>query len=305
MKNFSHLRGIYVAALTPLHSDLTPALEEIPLLLSFLARRGCHGALLLGTTGEGPSFAYAERLEIFRAALTVRQEFPDFRLLAGTGTPSLEETTALTRSAFDLGFDGAVVLPPYYYRKVSDEGLFKWFSIILQRAVPAGGPLLGYHIPPLTGIGFSFELLQRLREAYPDRFAGIKDSSGSKDLPRQLNMTFGSDLLVLNGNDSLFSIALENQAGGCITAMANLYSPVLRQIWDAFQACQPNPAVQERLSRMRLILESVPPFPPLLKALFPHLHHFPAWSVRPPLVPVPDQEVQRVLADLIAADAVG
>lgn len=298
MHTYQTLEGVYAAALTPLHADFSPALDEIPGFLGFLAKRGCHGALLLGTTGEGPSFSYAERQDIFRAALIVRQEFPHFHLLAGTGTPSLEETTSLTRLAFDLGFDGVVCLPPYYFRKVSDDGLFDWFGTILRRSVPSGGAFLGYHIPPMTGVGFSMDLLARLQDAFPDRFAGIKDSSADPETARQLGDRFGRDLLVLNGNDGLFSLALENQAGGCITAMANLYSPLLRQVWEAFQAHQPNPLAQSQLGKLRLALESVPPFPPLLKALLPHRHPFNAWQVRPPLLPVPEISVQQVLVEL-------
>lgn len=304
MQTFQTLEGVYAAALTPLYTDISPALDEIPVLLSFLAERGCHGALLLGTTGEGPSFSYQERLDILRAALAVRQEYPQFRLLAGTGTPSLEETASLTRFAFDQGYDGVVTLPPYYFRKVSDEGLFEWFSYILRRSVPSGGAFLGYHIPPVTGVGFSLDLLARLRETFPDQFAGIKDSSGSNELAHQLGKRFGKDLLVLNGNDGLFSLALENQAGGCITAIANLYSPLLRQVWDAFQSHQPDLPAQARLGKLRTILESIPPFPPLLKALFPRLHPFNAWAVRPPLTPVPDAALSQVLADLRSAETV-
>jgi len=103
--------GIFAAAITPLRSDFSPDLSVLPLYLDFLAQRGCHGALLLGTTGEGPSFSPEQRRDVFRAALKVRQEHPEFRLLAGTGTPSLDETSALTRSAFDLGIGtGSIVL---------------------------------------------------------------------------------------------------------------------------------------------------------------------------------------------------
>lgn len=302
MQTFRSLKGVYAAALTPLHPDLSPALDEIPLLLSFLAERGCHGALLLGTTGEGPSFAYSERLDILRAGLEIRQAYPLFRLLAGTGTPSLEETANLTRFAFDEGYDGVVALPPYYFRNVSDEGLFEWFSIILQRSVPTGAAFLGYHIPPMTGVGFSLDLLTRLKEAFPNRFAGIKDSSGSSDLARQLGNRFGKDLLVLNGNDGLFSLALENHAGGCITAMANLYSPFLRRVWDAFQSQQPDLEAQAQLGKLRFILESKPPFPPLLKGLLPRMHSFNPWSVRPPLLPLSAEVVQKVVADLVSAE---
>jgi 4-hydroxy-tetrahydrodipicolinate synthase len=106
------LSGVYAAAVTPLKPDFSPDADAIPHLLGFLAGRGCHGALMLGTTGEGPSFSPAERDGIWRAAMRVRQEHPDFRLLAGTGTPSLTETIDLTRLAFELGFDGVVTLPP-------------------------------------------------------------------------------------------------------------------------------------------------------------------------------------------------
>ena len=121
------LSGVYAAAVTPLNPDQTIASEDIPEYLAFLAKRGCHGALLLGTTGEGPSFAVEERITIFKAGARIREEYPDFRLLAGTGTPSLEETIYLTKAAFDLGFDGAVVLPPYYFHQATTNGLFSWF----------------------------------------------------------------------------------------------------------------------------------------------------------------------------------
>src|SRR5512147_2610790 len=191
------LAGVYAAAVTPLDPDSDIDQAGLVSLLSFLAQRGCHGALLLGTTGEGPSFSPQEREVIFRAALQVRQAFPGFRLLAGTGTPSLEETVLLTSAAFDLGFNGVVVLPPYYFRNVSDDGLFAWFSQVLSRAVPEEGYLLGYHIPPVSGVPLSLDLLARLKDAFPDRFAGIKDSSADPDHALRLGERFGHSLLVL------------------------------------------------------------------------------------------------------------
>ena len=189
------LAGVYSAAVTPLKADFSPDLEAIPSLLDFLAGRGCHGILLLGTTGEGPSFSPEERLGILRAALQVRGMLPatqdgTYKILAGTGTPSLTETIALTRSAFDLGYDGVVVLPPYYYRKATDEGLFRYFSELIHKAVPSDGFLLGYHIPGTAGIGFSTDLLARLKDAFPHQFAGIKDSSHDADFARQAGRTF-------------------------------------------------------------------------------------------------------------------
>ncbi|HNT23776.1 MAG TPA: dihydrodipicolinate synthase family protein [Anaerolineales bacterium] len=301
MQHHHILSGVYAAAVTPLDSHFTPTPEAYSGLLSFLAQRGCHGALLLGTTGEGPSFSAAERIKIFQAASQARHGLTGFRLLAGTGTPSLDETIAITRFAFDLGFDGVVVLPPYYFRKVSDDGLFEWFSQVLRRAVPSGGALLAYHIPPITGIGFSHDLLARLLETFPGRFVGVKDSSNDPQNARLLGERFGKDLLVLNGNDRLFSTALQAQASGCITAVANLRSPDLRQVWDSFQAGTPTQAAQARLDAVRTVLERYQPFPPIIKSLLAQEHDLPYWFVRPPLLPVPNHTLNAVLAELSAA----
>ena len=282
------LAGVYGASLTPLTSEGQLALGDLTRLLDFLAGRGCHGALLLGTTGEGTSFAPDERRAIFTAALEVRVRHPDFRLLAGTGTPSLEETIQLTRLAFDLGFNGVVVLPPYYYRKVGDDGLLAWYDQVIRRATPADGALFGYHFPGVSGVSLSLDLLSRLKDAHPKAFAGIKDSSGDPEHATQLGERFGNDLLVLTGSDRLFSHALQHGAGGCITAQANLYSPELRQVWQAFLAgdIPAQESAQATLTAKRQVLDRYPPAPPLLKAAISRLHGFPQWAVRPPLMPL-------------------
>jgi 4-hydroxy-tetrahydrodipicolinate synthase len=300
------LAGVFSAAVTPLRADFSPDLDAIPSLVGFLVGRGCHGILLLGTTGEGPSFSPEERLGILRAALPIREmqqmaKGGTCKLLAGTGTPSLTETISLTHSAFDMGFDGVVVLPPYYFRKASDEGLFHFFSELINKAVPMDGFLLGYHIPGLAGIGFSPDLLARLKDAFPDQFAGLKDSSHDVDFARLLGKRFGSDLLVLTGTDSYLQMALENQAGGCITAPANLISPDLRQIWDLFQRGEEVTALQARVTEIRHILEKNQPFPPILKGLLARQHGFPHWPVRPPLVECPPEILVKVTEEFIVA----
>ncbi len=298
MHTFSHLSGVYAAVVTPIKDDFSPDTRALPALLEFLIERGCHGALLLGTTGEGPSFAPSERLALMRSALQVRSTHPGFRLLAGTGTPSLTETIELTGAAFELGYDGVVVLPPYYFRKASDEGLYLWFSQVLQQAVPAGKALLGYHIPPVSGVSLSLALLSRLKDDFPDQFAGIKDSSGDIELAQRLGETFKQDLLVLNGNDRLFSLALRSAAAGCITAFANLGSPDLRQVWDGHQQGLDTVDHQARLISYRSVVERYQPFPPLIKALLAHQFRFPYWTVRPPLVPLAGEAVEQAAADL-------
>jgi 4-hydroxy-tetrahydrodipicolinate synthase len=292
------LSGVYAAAVTPLKKDFSPDSEALPELLGFLAGRGCHGALLLGTTGEGPSFSPAERETIWRAALGVRQEHPGFRLLAGTGTPSLTETIDLTRMAFDLGFDGVVTLPPYYFRKAGDEGVLAWFREVINRAVPKDGALLGYHFPGVAGIGFSLDLLKRLKDGFPAQFEGIKDSSHDTEFMEALGKQFGHDLTVFSGTDSDFTLALQNQAAGCITAPANLISPSLRQIFEVFRDGNDTAEIQGRVSEKRHALEQFMPFPASLKALLHRLYGLPRWPVRPPLMEISEADEDRAVTEL-------
>jgi len=300
MTNLHPLAGVYAAAVTPIKPDSSLDLEAVPTLLRFLASRGCHGALLFGTTGEGPSFSPREREVLMRSARVYRQQLPGFKLLAGTGTPSLSESIELTKLAFELGYDGVVVLPPYYFRKATDEGLFNWFSELIIKAVPIDKYLLGYHIPVMTGIGFSLDLLARLKEKFPAQFAGIKDSSHDKNFSVELGKRFGNDLLVLNGTDSYFQHALKNHAQGAITAPANLISENLRQIWDLFQEGKDPSELQAKVTEQRVLLERYSPIAPILKELLHKIHNLPRWSVRSPLEEADEKILAEVLAEFSA-----
>jgi len=300
--NSTHpLAGVYAAAVTPLKNDSSLDLESVPALLNFLASRGCHGALFFGTTGEGPSFSPSERETLLRVASDHRNTIPGFRLLAGTGTPSLSETIDLTKLAFDLGYDGVVVLPPYYFRKATDEGLFNWFSEVIKKAVPSDKFLLGYHFPNVAGIGFSIELLARLKDSFPTQFAGIKDSSHDPALASELGKKFGTDLAVFNGTDSYVQLAMQNKAAGCITAPANLISPDLREVWDLTNEGKDASEAQTRVTKQRHILEKYPPFPPTLKALLNEIHGLPKWTVKPPLEELSEEQLRTVEMEMRAA----
>jgi len=203
--------------------------------------------------------------------------------LAGTGSPSLSETINLTSVAFDQGFDGVVTLPPYYFKKVDDQGLFDWFTLVMKEAVPEDGYLLAYNIPSLTGVSFSSVLVSRLKDANPVKFAGIKDSSGDPNFPTSIKGLLGNQFLLMTGNDRLFGQALQTRAGGCITALANVYSPLLRLEWDRYHRGEQIQTVQEKVTSLRLILERYSPYAPTLKLLLRSYHGFENWLVRLPL----------------------
>jgi 4-hydroxy-tetrahydrodipicolinate synthase len=301
MESPRSIQGVFAAIVTPIKSDFSPDMDGLPDLVEFLANRGCHGLLVLGTTGEGPSFSIEERLLVYESASLARQYFPDLLLLAGTGTPSLEDTIHLTKSVFNLGFDGVVVLPPYYFRKATDDGLFAWYSQVIQKSVPLDGALFGYHIPPISGVGLSLELLSRLKDTFPDQFKGIKDSSADVDWAHALGSRFGDDLVVLTGNDRLFSEALNSHASGCITAMANILSPLHRLVWDSFQTGSVDNISQEKLNQARAVLDRHPPMPTILKLLLSQIYGFPSWKVKPPLMQFDSMLEEIVHAEYLAA----
>lgn len=295
------MAGVYAAAVTPLKNDFSPDYEAIPILLDFLARRGCHGALILGTTGEGPSFSSIERQKIWKVSTEVREEHPNFRLFAGTGTPSLDETIGYTRIAFDLGYDGVVTLPPYYFRKASDDGLFSWYSQVIEHGTPNGGLVMGYHFPQVSGVGISLELIKRLRDKFPNEFRGLKDSSGDLLHAQKLVSTFGENFLVLVGNDRIFARALRDGVQGCITALANLRSVDLRKIWDEHQVGEVDEDAEAKVIFAREVIERYTQFPSLIKSLLAGIHDIPKWAVKPPLVPLTKEEQERALKEMMSS----
>lgn len=285
-------RGVFAAALTPLTADGEIDLDSVLPYLDFLAGRGCHGALLFGTTGEGPSFSPAERLALGRTALQIRAARPDFTLLMGTGTPSLSETIELTRAAFDLGLQGVVVLPPYFNRKVADEGLFQWFSQVIQRGAPADGAVLAYNIPQMTGVPLSVNLLARLKDAFPGQFAGVKNSWTEASFAQALGQRFGAEWSVMTGFDPNFQLAMSLGGSGCITASASLFSPLLRRLWERAVRGEDTAGVQVEIDRVRAVMDNFLPAPALLKGLLSRRYGFKRWPVRPPLLDLDDEQLE-------------
>lgn len=277
------LSGVLAAAATPLRSDLDPDLEGLERLLSHLARSGLHGALLLGTTGEGPSFGLAERLAVMEHAAAWRRgsAHAGFLLLGGTGCAALPDTIEATRGAFRAGLDGVVVLPPFYYKGVDDDGLVACFDRIIGAAVPPGGTILLYHIPRVAGVGVPARVLADVVARWPDRRVGVKDSGVDLDHTRALCRLPGPPL-VFTGTDSHLPGALAAGAAGSITALANVCGPLVRRVFDARSAGAAEPDAEARLAAARSVLDAFPSVP-AVKRLLCDRAGLPLWPVRPPL----------------------
>lgn len=293
------LEGIFAAAVTPLNATGDPDLAALPPLINFLAGRGCHGVLLLGTTGEGPSLSVPERIEVVREVVRYRTAaHPTLHLFAGTGAANLPDTIELTRSAFDLGVEAVVTLPAFYYKGVQADGITAYFDQVIRCAVPADGRLLVYHIPQMSSVAIPPEAIRSLRHSFPNQFWGMKDSQD--DLAHTLDITGQfPGFKVFAGSDSILTESLAGGAVGSITALANVTSPLNRAVWDAHRQGSAAPEAQAALVRARQAIKGLNG-PAAMKAALADLFGFPDWPVRPPLAPIPPEQRARLGADLAA-----
>lgn len=282
----SRLKGVVPAVVTPLNASDQPDLESLRRHIQVLAGEGCDGILLLGTTGEGPSMGLSEREAILDAGLSAAE---DLFVMVGTGLPSLSDTLHLTRRAYQLGADVAVVLPPYYYKRVTDQGLLSFYQRLFDQAVPEDGMLLLYHIPQVTQVQLSFELVERLVNVSAGRLAGIKDSSGDLAHAKELCSRF-PELRVFVGTDRLLLAGLQSGVAGCITAGANVLAPLDVAVYRAFASDQDAGFLQNQLTAAREVLERYQPFPAGLKSLLAHRYGGSGWNVRPPLLPLSEKD---------------
>jgi 4-hydroxy-tetrahydrodipicolinate synthase len=294
------LRGVIAAMPTPLTADLEPELAAVPTLLDDLVAQGCHGALIMGTTGEGPSFAVTERQSVLAAAAAWRATAnrPEFLLLGATGCANAPETIGLSRTALGLGYDALLVTPAFFFKNVAPVGVTHYYSQVLE-ALPDDARLLLYHIPAVTGVTVSTDVLTALRSAFGPMVAGLKDSSLDLDHTRRLLTTF-PDLAVFTGTDSHLLPALAAGAAGSITALASACGDVLRAAYDAQAAGSARPIDQERLTALRAAGDRYP-LVAAVKTLVASRRGLPRWPVRPPLVALTPAEAAEVTAAVAAA----
>ena len=291
--------GINAAVLTPMNADLLPDPDKMTAHCRWLLANGCNGLGVLGTTGEANSLGIAERIALLEAL--VARGIPPAKLLPGTGTTALTDTVDLTRRAAALGCRGALLLPPFYYKNPSEDGLFAYFSEVVQRT---GGEIkiYLYHFPQQAVVGFSVELIGRLLKAFPGVVKGVKDSSG--DLANTLSYVraFGHEgFEVYCGDDGALQAVLQAGGAGCITAASNVGSPVSAVVyanWDNAVGTE----AQARLAALRKAVTSAPLIPGLKSLIARHSGDAGWKRPRPPHLPLPTEAEARLFA---AFDACG
>jgi 4-hydroxy-tetrahydrodipicolinate synthase len=301
MESRVDLKGVLAAVLTPMDEDLNPDHRAFAAHCQRLLAAGCHGLSVFGTTGEANSLSVYERLAALEALL--ERGVPPEKLLPGIGSCALTDTVLLSRAALEVWTAGALVLPPFYYKGVGDDGLFHFFAEVVERVGDDRLRLYLYHIPQMTGIDLGLPLISRLIDAYPSVVVGTKDSSGDRErimtLCREL-----PDFSVLAGTETLLLETLRSGGEGCISATVNVTSRLARRVYDAHAAGEADEAeaLQERLTQLRASIEAYPVIP-ALKQLMARLTGDEQWrNIRPPLSSLEERQAKDLLSNVTLAE---
>jgi len=291
--------GVIAPVLTPYGEDGSPDAERFVAHCEWLMDEGCTGLAPFGTTSEGNSLGLDERMELLEEL--VDSDIDPAVLMPGTGACALADAIVLARHAVDLGCGGVLALPPFYYKAPSEEGLYRFFSEMIDGVGDDKLKVYLYHIPPVAQVGFPLPLIGRLIKAFPDTVVGLKDSSGDwsntaaiLEAYPQFEVFPGSEIFLLDG--------LRKGAAGCISATCNVSAAAIRNVYDHWQGPDAD-KLQAEITALRKAIQAFPMIP-ALKALIAHYRQDPGWAkLRPPLIELPAAEAEKAIRTL--ADAHG
>jgi 4-hydroxy-tetrahydrodipicolinate synthase len=301
------IHGVFSASATPIHADGTPDHATFAGHAKALLAEGCDGIAMLGTTGEANSFSLAQRMALVEKVIDAGIE--PKRLLPGTSQTNVADTITLTKHALAAGVAASVVLPPFYYKGVSDEGLFRFYAELIEGVQSDALRIVLYHIPPIAQVGISLELTRRLLDSFPGIVVGVKDSSGKIESMRAFAAAF-PNFSVLAGADPFMLPLLRSGGAGCITSSSNLIGKHLRVVFDNWfdetKSAEVD-AAQARINAWRDLSNAYVQLP-TIKAMLARRRGHDGWTrVRPPLVELTPAEIATVWAkmeELEAADNV-
>lgn len=288
------LRGVFPAVLTPLDAAMAPDGERMARRCQVLLAQGCHGLAVLGTTGEANSFSVDERLDLLDQLDA--QGIPGRKLLPGTGCCAIPDTVRLTRRAVELGATAVLMLPPFYYKAVSEDGLFAAYAEVIDQVGDTRLRICLYHFPQMSGIAIAPGLIERLLARFPATIVGLKDSSGDLAGMVATARRF-PDLAVFSGSDELLLPLLEAGGAGCITACCNIAAPLALAVLNAWREGNRirAEAAQTRLTEVRQLISAYP-MSAALKQIVGEVEQDPHWrAVRPPLMPLREAAARALL----------
>jgi len=291
---FAH---IIAAIATPFRADLGVDNERLTAHARWLFDHGCDGLVLFGTTGEAVSLTLDERKRTLESL--VASGIAANRIVVGTGCCATADTVELTSHAGDAGAAGALILPPYFYKGVGDEGIAQAFDRIVTGCGASSPPLYLYHIPQVAGAGISPDLVARLIETHGGKIRGYKDSSGNWSNTQSILARFPA-LEVYAGSEVFLLDTLRGGGAGCISAGVNVQPSAVRDVMDNQRSCNADIS-QAAATAVRMALEKSGPLIAATKAVLSRIHRHEGWTTtRPPLVTLPDTAAERLLVELRA-----
>jgi 4-hydroxy-tetrahydrodipicolinate synthase len=293
------IEGVLAPVITPFRRDLSPDPDRFVKHCKWLMKSGCAGLAVFGTNSEANSMSVEEKLELLEAL--VRGGVPAASLMPGTGHCALTDSVKMTREAVRMGCGGVLMLPPFYYKGVSDEGLFRNFSEVIERVGDERLRLYLYHIPPVSNVGISLELIERLLARYPGIVAGAKDSSGDwANTKAMLDQFKDAGFDVFPGSEVFLLDGLRAGGKGCITATGNINPGPISEVYRNWKSGNAD-SLQAGITATRRIMQKVPMIP-ALKAVTAHFANDPGWkTVRPPLSELTPEQERPLIAELKAA----
>ena len=293
------IKGLIAPVLTPFANDMSVDQGLYNALASRLLEQGCSGLAPFGTTGEALSVSTQERMNALESL--VKTGIDSSVIIPGTGLCNLPETITLSQHAIELGCKGVMTLPPFYFKGVPDDGLFSYYEQLIAEINHPDLKIYLYHIPQVSGVGLSIELVSRLRKAYPDVIVGIKDSSGVWDNTKDLLNIDG--LIVYPGAELPVIDAIRLGAPGCISATANLNPTDIARVialchsgkWDEAET------LHETVKKVRVLFQDYAPIP-AQKALMARITKDDKWhNLRAPLKPISAEKANE-LASILTND---
>ncbi len=288
------MSGVLAPVVTPFGEDLDPLPERLVEHCRWLLEQNV-GLAVFGTNSEANSLSVEEKTTLLDRL--VDGGIDPKRLVPGTGMCALTDSVRLTAHAVDLGCAGTLMLPPFYYKDVSDEGLYRSYAEVIERVGSANLRIYLYHIPPIAQVGISVELIERLVTSYPRTVVGIKDSSGDWDNTATLLQQGWDDFRVFVGSETFLLQNMRAGGAGCISATANVNPAAIHQLYENWRS-DASDYMQQQLDEIRSLMQSCPMIP-ALKAVIAHFSGDPVWAtVRPPLTALDENQRTELIAAL-------
>jgi 4-hydroxy-tetrahydrodipicolinate synthase len=295
MKQAQRIRGVLSPVVTPFNKDLSPDSRRFIAQCQWLLTQNC-GLAVFGTNSEANSLSVNERIGLLDALLAA--DVDPSRMMPGTGCCALTDTVRLTEHAVKAGCAGVLMLPPFYYKDVSEEGLYRNFSEVVERVGDARLRIYLYHIPPVAVVGITPGLVERLLKKYPTAIAGMKDSSGDWNNTKTFLDAFAkSGFDIFPGSESFLLAGLKNGGAGCISATANVNPAAIDKLFRDWR--KPDADLQQEA--LNVVRKTVGQYVmiPALKAVVAHYSKDPEWAaVRPPLTELTAAQAKSVIDGL-------